>query len=80
MLALSVTDTVLDVGSGDVRIRVPEGFGASVEVDTGSGGIHTGLPIQVLEIDEDRLRGTIGDGSSRLRIDTGSGDVRIEAR
>jgi len=77
---ISPSDVLVDVGSGDVRIRVPEGFGASVEVDTGSGGIHTGLPIQVLEIDEDRLRGTIGDGSGRLRIDTGSGDVRIEAR
>ncbi len=76
----SPADLLVDVGSGDVRIRVPDGFGATVEVDTGSGGIHTGLPIQVLEIDDDRLRGTIGDGSGRLRIDTGSGDVRIEAR
>ena len=77
---VSPADVLIDVGSGDVRIRVPDGFGASVEVDTGSGGINTGLPIQVLEIDEDRLRGTIGDGSGRLRIDTGSGDVRIETR
>lgn len=77
---VSPGDVLVDVGSGDVRIRVPDSFGATVEVDTGSGGIHTGLPIQVLEIDEDRLRGTIGDGSGRLRIDTGSGDVRIEVR
>jgi len=76
----SPVDLLVDVGSGDVRIRVPNGYGATVEVDTGSGGIHTGLPIQVLEIGEDRLRGTIGDGSGQLRIDTGSGDVRIEAR
>ncbi|MCL7961635.1 MAG: DUF4097 domain-containing protein [marine benthic group bacterium] len=77
-LLISPSDILVDVGSGDVRIRVPDSFGATVEIDTGSGGIHTGLPIQVREIDDDRLRGTIGDGSGRLRIDTGSGDVRIE--
>lgn len=77
-LVTSPSDILVDVGSGDVRIRVPDDFGATVEIDTGSGGIHTGLPIQVDEVDEDRLRGTIGNGSARLRIDTGSGDVRIE--
>jgi DUF4097 and DUF4098 domain-containing protein YvlB len=77
-LLISPSDILVDVGSGDVRIKVPDSFGASVEIDTGSGGIHTGLPIQVQEVDDDRLRGTIGDGSGRLRIDTGSGDVRIE--
>lgn len=77
-LVTSPSDILVDVGSGDVRIRVPDGFGAQVEIDTGSGGIHAGVPIQVEEMDDDRLRGTIGDGSSRLRIDTGSGDVRIE--
>ncbi|MEJ2483706.1 MAG: DUF4097 family beta strand repeat-containing protein [Gemmatimonadota bacterium] len=77
-LVASPAEILVDVGSGDVRIRVPEGFGATVEVDTGSGGIHTDLPIQVREIDDDRLRGVIGNASGRLRIDTGSGDVRIE--
>jgi len=79
-LVSSPADVLVDVGSGDVRIRVPDGFGATVEVDTGSGGIHTDVPIQVREIDDDLLRGAIGDGSGRLRIDTGSGDVRIEQR
>ncbi len=79
-LVASPQEILVDVGSGDVRIRLPDGYGGRVEVDTGSGDINTAMPIQVTEIDDDTLRGTIGDGSGRLEIDTGSGDVRIETR
>lgn len=76
----SPSDVLVDVGSGNVRIQVPSGYGARVEVDTGSGDISTDLPIQVTDISEDELVGTIGDGSGRLRVDTGSGDVKLEMR
>jgi lia operon protein LiaG len=79
-LASAPSDILVDVGSGDVLLRLPDGFGAKVDVDTGSGDIETDLPVQVTEIDDDVLRGTIGDGSGRVRVDTGSGDVKFEKR
>jgi len=79
-LASAPSDILVDVGSGDVLLRLPNGFGATIHVDTGSGDIQTDLPVQVTEIDDDVLRGTIGDGSGRVRIDTGSGSVRFEKR
>ena len=79
-LASAPSDILVDVGSGDVLLRLPNGFGATIDVDTGSGDIQTDLPVQVTEIDDDVLRGTIGDGSGRVRIDTGSGDVKFEKR
>ena len=79
-LAAEASDILVDVGSGDVKIRLPDGFGAKIDVDTGSGDIKSDLPVQVTEIEDDVLRGTIGDGSGRISVDTGSGDVRFEKR
>ena len=76
----SPDEVEVDVGSGDVALTFPQGYGARVEVDTGSGDIATDLAIQVSEISDDELVGTIGDGSGRLVIDTGSGDVRLRMR
>lgn len=78
-LSSAPSDILVDVGSGDVEIGLPDGFGAKVEVDTGSGDIQTDVAIQVTEIEDDTLKGTIGNGSGRLRIDTGSGDVRLKS-
>ena len=77
---VSPSDVTVDTGNGDVRLTFPAGYGADVEVDTGSGDIHTDLPVQVTAIEDDRLAGTIGDGSGRLRVDTGSGDVHLRMR
>jgi DUF4097 and DUF4098 domain-containing protein YvlB len=79
-LASAASDILVDVGSGDVLLRLPDGFGAKIDVDTGSGGINSDLPMQLTEIDDDVLRGTIGDGAGRIRVDTGSGNVRFEKR
>jgi hypothetical protein len=50
---------------------------AQVEIETGSGGIDLGFPVQVRKLESDHVTGTIGDGRGRLRIDTGSGGVRL---
>lgn len=69
----------IDTGSGGVTLRVPESFGARIEVETGSGGIDSEIPIQMRRGGRDRLSGTIGDGDGQIRIETGSGSVRILA-
>lgn len=68
---------LVDTGSGSVTLRLPADVGATVDIETGSGGIEVELPIMVTRRARDELRGEIGDGQGSIRIDTGSGSVRI---
>lgn len=70
----------IDTGSGGVTLSVPADFGASLDLSTGSGGISTDLPVQIVRKTRSALRGTIGDGSAQVVIDTGSGGIRIRSR
>jgi hypothetical protein len=70
-------DIDIDTGSGSVTLAVPEGLSAMVEIETGSGGIDLGFPVSVRKLESDHVTGQIGDGRGRLRIDTGSGSVRL---
>ncbi|MBV9879289.1 MAG: DUF4097 family beta strand repeat protein [Gemmatirosa sp.] len=75
--ASDVDDVRIDVGSGIVTLRVPPTLGAALDVDTGSGGIETEIPIEVTRRERDHLTGRIGDGKGRIEIDGGSGRVRL---
>jgi lia operon protein LiaG len=66
-----------DTGSGSITVRAPSGLGARVEIDTGSGGIDLDFPVEVRSIRRDHVRGTIGDGQGTMKIDTGSGTIRL---
>lgn len=70
----------IDTGSGSVTVRAPADLGARVEIETGSGSIDLDFPVQVRSVRRDRLSGTIGDGSGRIVIDTGSGSIRLIRR
>jgi len=76
-LLSDVEDVTVDAGSGSVSLRLPASAGAEVEIDTGSGGIETDFPIQVSRWERNYLRGRLGDGRGRIRIDSGSGRVRL---
>ena len=76
-LLQDVSDLTIDTGSGGVTLAVPADLGAEIEIETGSGGIDLDVPISATEMKRDYLRGVIGDGQGRIRIDTGSGGVRI---
>ena len=68
----------VDTGSGEVTIAVPTDFGAQVDIETGSGGIDLGgVPVTVTRMENDHLTGKIGDGRGRMKIETGSGEVRL---
>ena len=67
----------IDSGSGGVTIWIPATLGAKVDIDAGSGGIDMGVPINVTRWESDRVVGTIGDGQGTIRIDAGSGGIRI---
>lgn len=76
-LLTDVEDVNVDAGSGAVSLRLPAAAGAEVEIETGSGGIETDFPIEVSRWERNYLRGKLGDGKGRIRIDSGSGRVRL---
>lgn len=67
----------VDAGSGPVTLSLPSSIGATLDIDTGSGGISTDFPIRTDRVERNRLRGTIGNGNAQIRVETGSGAVRI---
>jgi len=72
-----VDELVIDTGSGAIVIRMPAGVGAEIEVDTGSGGIDVDIPLEVMRVRKNFIRGILGDGRGSIRVDTGSGSVRL---
>lgn len=67
----------VESGSGSITLALPASYGATVDVDTGSGGISTDFKVQTTRVERGALRGTIGDGRGRLEVNTGSGAVRL---
>lgn len=68
----------LDTGSGSVTVRAPGNLGGEVDISTGSGSIDLEFPVQVIgRMGRHQVRGTLGDGEGEIRIDTGSGGVKL---
>jgi hypothetical protein len=82
----SRTDTEWDVttGDGDVRIEVPEGFGAEVDARTGDGRVRVDTITDAPEgkqderEDRDSVIGRLGGGGKPLRIRTSSGSITVK--
>ena len=72
-----VQDLSVDAGSGGVTVRLPAAQGADVDIETGSGGIDSDFAVQTTRLSRDRLRGQIGDGKGRIKIESGSGGIRL---
>lgn len=79
-LLSAVNSLEIDTGSGGVVVYMPADLDAEIEVDTGSGGIDVNFPLTVSEVERTHLVGRIGQGGGRIRIDTGSGSVRLLRR
>lgn len=77
-LTSDVEDAHLTTGSGGVTAYLPASLGAQLDVRTGSGGIHTDLPVRITRMAHSRLEGRLGDGAGQLVIRTGSGSVHLE--
>ena len=72
-------DWTVDAGSGSVRIRLPEDAAFTLDAETGSGGIDIDHPLTIEgKVSNRHLRGDVRGGGHLLRIDTGSGGVRIQ--
>jgi lia operon protein LiaG len=69
----------IDTGSGGVTLTVPSSLSADLELDTGSGGVSVDVPITIHEKRRNYLRATAGEGGGLIRVDSGSGGIRIRA-
>ncbi|MFL5605445.1 MAG: DUF4097 family beta strand repeat-containing protein [Gemmatimonadaceae bacterium] len=76
-LLTPVDDVQIEAGSGGVTLRLPASLGATVDIETGSGGIDTDFEVKVSRMERRALRGTVGDGRGRIKIESGSGNVRL---
>jgi DUF4097 and DUF4098 domain-containing protein YvlB len=66
-------------GDGSVTLRLPDGFGAELDVHTGDGRISLEFPVTVSgKLSESAIRGKMNQGGSVLTIRTGDGPIRIE--
>jgi hypothetical protein len=83
-------DWDISTGDGSVSIYLPAGFNADLDAHTGDGRIRNELGIAgERDLERDRnaderdrrtLRGKIGEGGKRLRVQTGDGGITLRAR
>jgi len=78
-LELTNSPSTLDLesGSGTVTLMLPASLDAELDISTGSGSIDSDFAIQMNRFERRRIRGTVGKGTGRIRVETGSGSVRI---
>jgi hypothetical protein len=70
---------IVRTGDGNVRLRLPESFGADLDVHSGDGNVRVDFPITTAaSARENSVRGKINGGGVSLEVRTGDGDIRIE--
>jgi Putative adhesin len=70
-------DWKLETGSGSIEFW-PGSSGFTLDASTGSGGVHTEKEMAVQgSFDRHHITGKVNGGGPTVRIETGSGDVRI---
>ncbi len=79
-LVTDIESLLADTGSGHITLAVPRNLGATFEVSSSSGGVDIDVPHETTHMDRDEARGRIGDGRGRIRLESGSGSVRIRPR
>ncbi|MEO8227643.1 MAG: DUF4097 family beta strand repeat-containing protein [Gemmatimonadota bacterium] len=70
-------EVTAETGSGDITIRAPGSLSAAVDIETSSGSIDSDFDIAITRREEDHIVGRIGSGNGRIRLESGSGDVRL---
>lgn len=74
-------DVVVDTGSGDVRILAGKEASFDLDADQGSGDLDVGYSDAMLKRHGREIVGAQrGNGKTRIRVDTGSGDCEISPR
>lgn len=72
-------DLEYETVNGAITVELPSNFGAQLELSTVNGRVSTDFPITISgTLSPRRLRGTIGDGRTRLRASTVNGSVTLK--
>ena len=75
--ALSPSDWKLETGSGSIEFWAGSA-GFTLDASTGSGSVHTEQEMAVQgSFDRHHITGKVHGGGPTVRIETGSGDVRV---
>jgi len=76
--APAVCDVSIITYNGGIEFAAPPAFSAQVEATTHNGSVHTDLPITVVgKVSKSELKGTIGTGQGKLRLETHNGSIGI---
>jgi len=71
-------DLEYETVNGAITLELPANFGAQLELSTVNGRVTTDFPITISgTVSPRRLRGTVGDGATRLRASTVNGSVTL---
>jgi len=77
--AESDCDISIVTHNGSIELDSPQNYSAQVEASTHNGSINTDLPITVTgKVSKNKLHGTIGDGRSKLHLETHNGSIRLK--
>ena len=71
-------DLEYETVNGAITIELPSNFGAQLELSTVNGRVSTDFPITMSgTLSPRRIRGTVGNGATRLRASTVNGSVTL---
>jgi len=75
----ATSDWRLHTGSGGVTVRLPSEAAFDLYARTSSGSISVDQPV-MLEgtVGRHELRGKVRGGGTRIELETGSGNIRVE--
>ena len=77
--APSVCDISLITYNGGIELETPSDFSGEFSASTHNGSIRTDLPITIVgKISKSKLRGKIGTGQGKLRLETHNGSIRVQ--
>ncbi|UCF43478.1 MAG: DUF4097 family beta strand repeat protein [Planctomycetota bacterium] len=69
----------IETSFGEIDFVAPPNFSGRVELETSFGSIDTDLPLTIKgSLSEDKIKGTIGDGSGSLRLKTSFGSINLK--
>ncbi len=74
----SADDLEYETVNGSITLELPANFGAELELSTVNGRVSTDFPVTVSgTLSPRKLRGTVGDGRTRVRASTVNGSVTL---
>lgn len=69
----------LHAASGDVTLNVPANAAFRFHAQSRMGDIRSHLPMTIVEQSRRELRAVVGQGTARVEVETGSGDIRLNS-